>query len=84
LFSRFHEIWVLVSPGTRIAEPYLYTKQEAEMGDNKEPVTKPEETADTTLPEKELEEVVGGTSTGKHIKDVTIEVVRAGGDKVKY
>lgn len=55
------------------------------MSDNKEPeVTKPEQTADATLPENELNEVVGGTSKGVHIPKVTIEMVRAGGDKVKY
>lgn len=53
--------------------------------DSKEPeIKKPEETANAPLPEEELKEVVGGVSSGKHIKQVTIEMVRAGGDPVKY
>jgi hypothetical protein len=53
--------------------------------DNKDPeIKKPEEIADSPLPQEELNRVVGGTSSGKHIAKVTVELVRAGGDKIKY
>jgi hypothetical protein len=46
--------------------------------DSKEPekkaeIKKPEEITNAPLPEEELKEVVGGASSGKHIKKITIE-----------
>jgi hypothetical protein len=47
--------------------------------DSKEPekkpeLNKPEEIADAPLPEEALNEVVGGACSGKHIKNVTIDL----------
>ena len=42
---------------------------------DKEPeINKTEDTADTTLPDKELNEVVGGASSGKHIAKVMVDM----------
>jgi hypothetical protein len=44
--------------------------------DNPTPEIQPEikKPADTHLPDEELKKVVGGASSGKHIKDVTIDL----------
>ena len=42
--------------------------------DEEPEINKTEETAETTLPEKELNEIVGGACSGKHIKQVTIDM----------
>ena len=49
------------------------------MSDDKEPVVKPEATADANLSENELEQVVGGAGVvkGAHINKATITVSRA-------
>jgi hypothetical protein len=49
--------------------------------EKKPEIKKPEEIANAPLPEEALNEVVGGVSSGKHIKNVTIEMMRAGGSK---
>ena len=43
-------------------------------------IKKPEDAANAPLPEEELEKVVGGASTGKHIKEGTLHVRKNSGD----
>jgi hypothetical protein len=54
--------------------------------DSKESETKkPEEINNAPTPEEQLERVVGGAAKGTHIANVTIELLRASGDKpLKY